>query len=153
MKKLSFIAILISALLFVACGTYRSLDLSQISVGMSKGEVTDLLGESERVLEVNKSSEGYVEILEYSTPKNEVYALEFLNGYLKGYEFLYKDENTTTTYISPYYSPYYYDRHPIIIVPNRPKPSPLPKPLPQKGNGLGQTLPTLPNKQSGDGAR
>lgn len=95
MKKLILIGIL--SVIFFSCGTYNTLDLNRLTTGMTKEQVIYAVGEPQRVLAVNRTQDGYQEVLEYRTARNEVYALEFWNDYLVGYEFLYDDVN----YIAP----------------------------------------------------
>ncbi|MDR0823643.1 MAG: hypothetical protein LBN74_01000 [Prevotella sp.] len=95
MKKV-FVLIVITVL-FISCGSYKSLNLDKLTTGMTKEEVIYRVGEPRRVLAVNNTSDGYQEVLEYRTSRNEVYALEFWNDYLTGYEFLYDD----VEYIAP----------------------------------------------------
>lgn len=114
MKKLSLV-ILISFLL-VACGSYKYLDLGMLTTGMTIAEVENLMGPPERVLVVNKK-DGYVqEVLEYRTGRNEVYALEFWDDYLTGYEFLYDDVNYLPPAVPPMIFPDY--GRPIYIYPD-----------------------------------
>ena len=89
MKKISLI--LLTSFLLVACGAYKYLDLGMLTTGMTVAEVENLMGAPDRVLAVNKK-DGYIqEVLEYRTARNEVYALEFWDNYLTGYEYLYDD--------------------------------------------------------------
>lgn len=147
MKKNKFLAIVASATLLMACGTYGALDLSRVDLGMSKDEVVDMFGPYDKVLSATKNDKGYEEVVEYTTNKDEIYALEFLNGFLTRYEFLYTDDAPKTTYVYPPYPSYCdYWRPPILVIPNNPK---QPKPQNQHGNGVGQTLPTVPQKGNG----
>ena len=114
MKKLSLV--ILTSFLLVACGAYKYLDLGMLTTGMTIAEVENLMGPPERVLAVNKK-DGYVqEVLEYRTGKNEVYALEFWDNYLTGYEFLYDDVN----YLPPIAPPMVFPRYgrPIYIHPD-----------------------------------
>ncbi len=88
MKKFTFILIIG---LLTACGTYRGLDLNRLTTGMSKSDVERVAGLPDRILAVNETSDGYQEVLEYRTSRGEIYALEFWNDYLTGYEYLYDD--------------------------------------------------------------
>lgn len=142
-KIVYFIAILLIA---TACGTYRSLDLRKLTTGMTKAQVEKVAGLPNRVLAINETEDGYQEVLEYRTSSSEVYALEFWNDYLTGYEYLYDDVN----YVAPLYPPTIYPPYgrPIIVVPpahnqpNRPnRPS-----QPNRPN-----RPTQPNRPSQPG--
>lgn len=113
MKKISLI--LLTSFLLVACGAYKYLDLGMLTTGMTVAEVENLMGAPDRVLAVNKK-DGYVqEVLEYRTARNEVYALEFWDNYLTGYEYLYDD----VTYIPPVAPPMIFPDYgrPIYIYP------------------------------------
>lgn len=99
----------------VACGAYKYLDLGMLTTGMTIAEVENLMGPPERVLAVNKK-DGYVqEVLEYRTGRNEVYALEFWDNYLTGYEYLYDDVNYLPPAAPPMVFPDY--GRPIYIYP------------------------------------
>lgn len=95
MKKL--ISVVLVSILFVSCGAYRSFDLNRLTTGMTKEQVISAVGEPQRILAVNNTKDGYQEVLEYRTSRDEVYALEFWNDYLTGYEFLYDD----VQYVAP----------------------------------------------------
>lgn len=113
MKKISLI--LLTSFLLVACGAYKYLDLGMLTTGMTVAEVENLMGAPDRVLAVNKK-DGYIqEVLEYRTARNEVYALEFWDNYLTGYEYLYDD----VTYIPPVAPPMVFPDYgrPIYIYP------------------------------------
>ena len=113
MTKISLI--LLASFLLVACGAYKYLDLGMLTTGMTVAEVENLMGAPDRVLAVNKK-DGYIqEVLEYRTARNEVYALEFWDNYLTGYEYLYDD----VTYIPPVAPPMVFPDYgrPIYIYP------------------------------------
>ena len=104
-----------TSFLLVACGAYKYLDLGMLTTGMTVAEVENLMGAPDRVLAVNKK-DGYIqEVLEYRTARNEVYALEFWDNYLTGYEYLYDD----VTYIPPVAPPMVFPDYgrPIYIYP------------------------------------
>lgn len=115
------LSIVVAILTITACGSSRSLDLRKLTTGMTKAQVERVAGLPNRVLAINKTDDGYQEVLEYITPSNEVYALEFWDDYLTGFEYLYEDVN----YVAPLYPPTVYPPYgrPIIVVPpahNRP---------------------------------
>lgn len=113
MKNLSLV--ILTSFLLVACGAYKYLDLGMLTTGMTIAEVENLMGPPERVLAVNKK-DGYVqEVLEYRTGRNEVYALEFWDNYLTGYEYLYDDVNYLPPAAPPMVFPDY--GRPIYIYP------------------------------------
>jgi hypothetical protein len=125
MKKLLFISLL--TILISACSSYKSLDLNKLTTGMTKAQVEAQIGSPQRILAINETKDGYQEILEYRTSRDEVYGLEFWNDYLTGYEFLYDDVSYPIDYYFPPNYPTYFPEYgrPIIVVrpdnrPNRP---------------------------------
>ncbi len=116
MKRIIFAMMI--AVVFASCVTYKSLDLNKLATGMTKEQVKDMMGEPDRVLAINDKEEGRQEVLEYRTSRDEVYALEFWNNYLTGYEFLYDD----VTYVAPMAPPVIWPDYgrPIYIIPERP---------------------------------
>lgn len=159
MKKLVYIA----TLLFVmtSCGAYRGLNLNKLTTGMTKAEVREAVGAPDRVLAINQTEHGYQEILEYRTSRDEVYALEFWNDHLTGYEFLYDD----VKYVVPAAPPAWYPEpgrpivYPVYIEKDKPvkpgnsgrpgnseRPNPVqpekPKPTTPDRSGLTKPSPT-----------
>ncbi len=114
MKKTPYFIVLL-LLIVTGCGTYQTLDLQRLTIGMNKEQVRHTIGSPSRILVVNDTNEGYQEILEYRTGRNEVYALEFWNDYLTGYEYLYED----VTYYPPITPPLYYPEYgrPVVVHP------------------------------------
>lgn len=113
MKKIC--CIIVASFLLMACGAYKYLDLGMLTTGMTVAEVQNLMGPPYRVLAVNEK-DGYVqEVLEYRTGNNEVYALEFWDNYLTGYEYLYDDVNYLPPAAPPVVFPDY--GRPIYIYP------------------------------------
>ena len=119
MKKIAII--LITSLLFAACGIYKPLDVNKLTTGMTKAQVESVIGLPQRVLAVNDTRDGFQEVLEYRTAYDEVYALEFWDDYLTGYEFLYDDVNYVPSLIPPVGIPDY--GRPIIVIPGHNKPN------------------------------
>lgn len=113
MKK--FTIILITAILLSSCGVQMG-NMNRLSEGMTKEQVAGVMGYPNRTLSVQYFSDGVQEILEYTTNYNEVYALEYWNNRLVGYEHLYDISGGYygPTYNSGYYyypsHPHYYDR-------------------------------------------
>ncbi|NDV78939.1 hypothetical protein [Dysgonomonas sp. 511] len=140
MKKI--ILTTIAALLFVACGTYKSLDLNKLTTGMTKKQVEAVIGPPERILAVNDKQEGYQEVLEYRTSRDEVYALEFWNDYLTGYEFLYDDVQYVPSITPPAILPPY--GRPIYVYPDYQPDRPSRPNRPNKPNRPNR--PTPPNR-------
>lgn len=90
MKRILLIVTIIVS--FTACGTYNSVDsMSQLRSGMTKGEVEYYLGQPIDVLTVNYTQNGIQEVLAFRNNYDEVYAVEFWDNYLTGYEYLYDD--------------------------------------------------------------
>ncbi len=143
MKNFVFIAIF--AIILISCGSYRSLDLRRLTTGMTKAQVERIAGLPNRVLSINETEDGYQEVLEYSTSRNEVYALEFWNDYLTGYEYLYDD----IEYVAPLYPPSMYPPYgrPIIVVPNE-RPNQPGRPTPPNRPGR-PTPPSRPETPGG----
>lgn len=154
MKKIIFAMIV--AVVLTACGTYRSLDLNKLTTGMTKEQVETVVGKPDRVLAVNNKKEGFQEVLEYRTSADEVYALEFWNDYLTGYEFLYEDVNYVASVAPPTMWPPY--GRPIYIIPgNRPnkpnRPTPPTRPEINRPNMTKPTpglRPSRPASSSGE---
>lgn len=150
MKKGLFIVIL-SAIL-MSCSSYRSLNLNRLTTGMTKAQVEEVAGIPERVLAVNQTEDGYQEVLQYRTSSSEIYALEFWNDYLTGYEYLYDDVAYVPPVAPPLYMPDY--GRPIIIVhpdnrPNRPNrpPSGTRPPSQRPPSGITPPIGTVPPNQ------
>ena len=134
MKKL--ISIFLLLMLLSACGTYRTITVSRLKLGMSKADVEYMFGPPKRILSVSQSEYGYQEVLEYKTNNGEIYALDFMNDQLVGYEFLYDDID----YIPPMPQPVvivpgYYPGRPIERPPRpRPPARPVPPARPNPDN-------------------
>ncbi|MCD7916110.1 MAG: outer membrane protein assembly factor BamE [Tannerellaceae bacterium] len=117
MKKI--VCLFITVILLTACGTRRSLDIDRLRTGMTKAQVEYIAGSPDRLLAVRETDEGYQEVLGYLTSGGEMYALEFWNDYLTGYEYLYDE---VQYYPSPYpalFPPY---GRPIYIYARDPRP-------------------------------
>ncbi len=116
MKKLSILICI--AFLLSACATYKSLDLNQLTFGMTTEQVIRVAGKPNRVLAARQTNEGYQEVLEFRTGYGEIYALEFWNDYLTGYEYL-QDE---VIYVAPVHPPMSFPQYgrPVYIINNRP---------------------------------
>ncbi len=117
MKKSVFL--FLPLMFLVACGTYRTITVDRLKIGMTRAEVEHIFGRPKRVLAVSQSEYGYQEVLEYETSNNELYALEFMNDQLVSYEFLRED----IVYIPPPPAP-----QPVIIIHEHPYPN-YPKPV------------------------
>ncbi len=116
MKNLIYICI--ASLLLTACSTYRTLNLGRLTTGMTKAQVESVAGRPYRVLAVNDTHDGYQEVLEYRTSAGEIYALEFWNDYLTGYEYIDEEYNYIPVAVPPAYYPDY--GRPIVVIPGRP---------------------------------
>lgn len=156
MKKVIFI----SLLFFIATGcnlSYRAVDLGKLTVGMTKAQVRNVIGAPERTLVVNQSRDGYQEVLQYRTPYNEVYALEFWDDYLVGYEHLYDDviyapAPAPPVVRPPFGKPIYPGYKPPK--PNKPgKPTPVPPNRPTPNPPNEPHRPDRPNSSTRPGNR
>jgi len=115
---------------------------------MTKAEVEQVAGLPSRILGFNESEDGIQEVLEYRTSRDEVYALEFWNDYLTGYEYLYDDYNYQ--YIPPVGPPAYYPDYgrPIVVIPGRPDRPNRPN-RPNKPSQPNRPSPSQPNRPGG----
>lgn len=95
MKKIIFFIII--AIAITGCSAFRSVDISQVTTGMTKAQVRNILGAPDRVLSTAQIENGFQEVLQYRTSGGDVYAIQFVNDYLTGYEFLYED----VMYVAP----------------------------------------------------
>ncbi|GAB6121210.1 hypothetical protein JCM30204_23590 [Dysgonomonas termitidis] len=91
----------------------RLADVSSLSVGMTQNEVNQIMGAPIRVLSSSYTQDGQLDVYEYYTYRNEAYAIEFWNGRLSRYDFMYED--VPPAGISP--------RPPYTTYPNRPMPN------------------------------
>lgn len=153
MKKMSIIISI--AFIFSACATYKKLDLNKLTFGMTTEQVIRVAGSPNRVLSARQTEEGYQEVLEFRTAYDEVYALEFWNDYLTGYEYLYED----VAYVAPVHPPTLMPEYgrPIYIInnyqssnrPNRPnRPSPEKPNRPDRPNRPAPERPGSTNRPS-----
>lgn len=158
MKRIVYLMVL--AVVAGSCAMYKSLDLNSLTTGMTKAEVRAIVGPPDRILAVNNTEKGYQEVLEYRTSRNEVYALEFWNDYLTGYEFLYDDVNYVPSVVPPMWYPepgrpiippgYYPNRPNRPSQPNRPNRPSQPS-TPSRPNRPSQpSRPEQPSRPSGD---
>lgn len=123
MKKGLFLVIL--AAILVSCASNRSLNLNKLTTGMTKAQVEAISGPPNRVLAVNRTDDGFQEILEFRTSRGDSYALEFWDDYLTGFEFL---QDNVVYVAPPMMRPMHMPPHgrPIIVIrsdnrrPNRP---------------------------------
>ncbi|MCC8154705.1 MAG: hypothetical protein LIP01_11145 [Tannerellaceae bacterium] len=159
MKKIGCLFVLV--VLLVSCGTSRSLDLNRLTTGMTKADVERVAGFPDRILAVNETSDGYQEVLKYRTTRGEIYALEFWNDYLTGYEYMYEDVQYVPAPYPPTIFPPY--GRPLYVYPggtyrpnynrpgyNRPNYQTRP-PATRPGNDNSNTTvrPSRPDRESG----
>lgn len=118
MKKLLYLSLTSLFVSFMSCGLFKQLDLNQLQFGMSKQEVYNVAGSPNRILSARQTSDGFQEVLEYITARKEVYALEFWNDYLTGFEFV----EEIVDYVPPVYPPAIRPEpgRPIIVYPQKP---------------------------------
>ena len=118
MKRILFFVLIVFIL--SACASRRYFDLNQLTFGMTTEEVISMSGRPYRVLVARQTMDGYQEVLEYHTRYGEVYALEFWNNYLSGFEYLYDN----VVYVAPVRPPMVFPHYgsPIVIIHNNNRP-------------------------------
>lgn len=80
----TLMAVLLTAII-TACGSLRNVDLSKVSIGMSKAEVETALQKKPVNIVAAKhftNPDANVEVLQYSNPGAESYYLYFVNNKL-----------------------------------------------------------------------
>ncbi|MCD7978805.1 MAG: outer membrane protein assembly factor BamE [Tannerellaceae bacterium] len=117
MKKI--VCLTIIAVLLVVCGTRRSLNIDRLRTGMTKAQVENIAGSPDRLIAVRETDEGYQEVLGYWTSGGEMYALEFWDDYLTGYEYLYDEVQYYPSPYPAYFPPY---GRPIYMYSRDPRP-------------------------------
>ncbi len=145
MKKSIFI-ILFAGLLFYACGAIRVSDVTSLSMGMTQSEVNNIMGIPVRKLSSSYTQDGMFEAFEYHTYRNEAYAVEFHNGRLSRYDFMYEDIPPTT--VAP--PPGRPLPPPRPVYPNRPPNHDRPKPPPTNGKPGNERPGTGNSRPSGE---
>ena len=85
---------------FTSCVTYTELSVNSLKSGMTVQEVRYSFGTPYKILTARNTISGYIEVLEYRRGR-EVYALEFWDDYLVGYEII------RGSYITPVAPPLY----------------------------------------------
>lgn len=121
MKALIYILFII-IFAFAACKAIQLADILRLSPGMTSREVNYIMGNPVRILSSSFTQEGQIEVFEYRTFRNESYAVEFLNGRLRRYDFMH-DNVPSTTIREPI------PGHPVRpILPIRPRPFVSPTP-------------------------
>ncbi|MDR1091261.1 MAG: hypothetical protein LBL79_09315 [Prevotella sp.] len=139
MKKLTLIIFSIM-LILTGCGTLQMADVTRLSSGMTQPEVNRILGNPVRILSSSYTQDGELDVYEYITYRNESYAVEFLNGWLNRYDFMY--ENTPPATIAPNPAPVYPVRPTSPVKPQPTKPASPVRPQQEKP----ATRPTETNK-------
>lgn len=61
-------------------------NIKNISLGMTKEQVVDIMGKHYKPIEAFETPEGFNEAIGYDAAHNEVYKLHFLNNKLKSWE-------------------------------------------------------------------
>ena len=127
MKKIVLLGLI--SIFLIGCSVSRQQpNYGKLRIGMSMHQVENLIGPPERVISLTRTAYGYEEIWQYRTVHNEVFALEFLNEVLEGYQFLYEDYR----YVP---SPNYYrPPHGRPIFPNYKPNRPIYRPTPSRPN-------------------
>lgn len=86
------IIIFMISILLSSCNTTMTVgDIRTLDVGMSRAQVDAYWGNPRRLITVEYTREGVFEVYEYNSYYREVYAVQFLNGFVVGYDILYKD--------------------------------------------------------------
>lgn len=134
MKKLSLIIILI-AFLLTSCGAIKLADVNNLSQGMTQMEVSRIMGNPVRILSTSYTQYGRQEVFEYHTYRSEVYAIEFLDGRMTGYDFMYEEV-----------PPVGLDPGPPVYVPNRPHRPSQPNRPSQPSRPSEPSRPSQPNR-------
>lgn len=98
-----------------ACGSMQLADVTGLSDGMTKSQVDNIMGRPVRLLSTSFYQDGRTEVYEYVSYRNESYAIEFWNGRLSRYDFLY--ENAATVAPGPVVRP---SNPPRPTAPSRP---------------------------------
>lgn len=150
MKKI--IILFLVAVIVTSCGVYQTVDINRLTTGMTKAQVVNMFGSPQRVLAANQTRDGYQEVLEYRTYRDEIYALIFWDDYLTGYEFLYDDITYVPAPAPPIMfpprgrplPPIYYN--PGTPAPPRPNPPGRPQPAPPSERPERPTQPTQPGR-------
>ena len=93
--KIKLSVLLLIVLITTACGAIRIADVTNLSEGMTKAEVDNIMGRPVRLLSTSYMQDGASEVHEYITYRQESYAVEYWNGRLSGYDFMY--ENAVAT--------------------------------------------------------
>lgn len=91
MKKV--ILVLLVAVIVSSCGVMKIADVQKLRVGMNRQEVEEYMGRPNRILSTDYTSNGLSEVYEYNNYNRDVYAIEYLDGYLVGYSFLYQADD------------------------------------------------------------
>jgi hypothetical protein len=96
-KPMTILMAVVFTAIITACGSMRKVDLSQVSIGMSKAEVQTALRKKPDNIVAAKhftDPEANVEILRYSDPSAESYYLYFVNNKLDKWHLVKPNEPT-----------------------------------------------------------
>ena len=124
MKKKILFALFIFTIVMSSCVTHRTLYINQLTVGMTVAQVEATYGPPRRVLESKRMADGHLYATEYRNYNGDVYALEFWDDYLVGYEYLYEER-----YVAPVAPPAYrpvYGTKVVVIRQSNNRPSQRP---------------------------
>lgn len=135
MKKYVFILFFLS-IIFSACGSLNSSrvgDVSYLREGMTQSQVNGILGRPIRTLSSSSTQDGLIQVFEYHTYHDEAYAVEFWDGRMSRYDFMYDNSPVTP-------SPGYYPS---------PAPGYRPTPRPDSGGRNPNNNDQRPNNNSG----
>ncbi|MBK5720557.1 hypothetical protein JGH11_06705 [Dysgonomonas sp. Marseille-P4677] len=145
MKKYVFIAIF-ATLLLSACGAMKVADIGYLSQGMSYSEVNRIMGNPKRILSSDYTQDGLIEVFEYHTYQNDAYAIEFWDGRLSRYDFMYENNGPSTIVVPSPSRP-----RPDYVAPSRPsRPS---EPSRPSGGGRPGTSTSRPETKPSESGR
>lgn len=90
MKKIIILAIFAAVLSSCITSTQIS-DIRPLEIGMSRAQVDAYWGTPRRILSLDYTRDGVIETVEYRAYYNDVYAVQFVNGYVSSYYVLYSE--------------------------------------------------------------
>jgi len=119
MKKYIFLIVLVVTVVLQSCSVYTTSYVDRLTVGMTIQQVEMRYGAPRRVLEARQTPAGFLHVLEYRNRNREVYALEFWDNYLVGYEYLYDDYRYVVPVAPPQYRPAFGSR--VVVIRQHPQ--------------------------------
>jgi len=119
MKKYMFLMVLVITVTLQSCSVYTTSYVDRLTVGMTIQQVEARYGPPRRVIEARRTPSGFLHVLEYRNRNREVYALEFWDNYLVGYEYLYDDYRYIAPIAPPQYRPSFGTR--VVVIRSNPQ--------------------------------